>query len=240
MPIVTEIATITTNAPVTSSTQLLRLLQLSSASLPVGGYSFSQGLEYAVDSGWIKNEAQVADWVRLVMHESLGQVDLPLLQRLMFAQQNNDKKLMTYWNAYALACRETDELRLTDTAMGDALLRLLRQLDIPLLLEEKTKSKDISFLSGFAAASVHWQINTCDACVGFLWSWLENQIAAATKLVPLGQSSAQKLLVQLGAELDSVLERVNQIDDDNIGSSLPGMAMASSWHETQYSRLFRS
>ena len=232
------------------NTPLQRLLQLSSASLPVGGYSFSQGLEYAVDSGWVKNEVQVADWVSLVMHESLAQVDLPILQRLIATQENSDEKTavkeLSYWNAYALACRETDELRLTDSAMGDALARLLAQLDIPLLLEQAKgeeslgQKNEVSFLSGFAAASVHWRINTDDACVGFLWSWLENQIAAATKLVPLGQTSAQKLLVQLGDQLMPVLKRAREVDDDNIGSSLPGMVMASSWHETQYSRLFRS
>jgi urease accessory protein len=223
-------------------TSLLRLLQLSSASLPVGGYSFSQGVEYAIDEGWVKNEADVADWVSLLMQESLAQVDLPLLQRLMRAQQNNDLEKLTYWNAYALACRETHELKLTDTAMGDALVRLLTSLDIPFGLINKTVAgkKDISFLSAFAAAAVHWQIDEQQACVGFLWSWLENQIAAATKIVPLGQTSAQKLLVQLGEEITPTLEQANNIHDDSIGSSLPGMAMASSWHETQYSRLFRS
>lgn len=240
-----EATTIITNMPINhgqqTSTSLLRLLQLSSAALPVGGYSFSQGLEYAVDSGWIKTDAQVADWVSLLMHESLAQVDLPLLQRLYLAQQQKQTEQTTYWNAYTLACRETNELRLTDTAMGDALMRLLKQLDIPVAIDlQHSEDKSISFLTGFAAAAVHWGIDSHNTSVGFLWSWLENQIAAATKLVPLGQTSAQKLLIQLGDELPQVLERAEKVNDENIGSSLPGLAMASSWHETQYSRLFRS
>ena len=233
---ITIITKLPASESATNSTQLLRLLQLSSAALPVGGYSFSQGLEYAIDTGWIKTDTHVADWVSLLMHESLAQVDLPLLQRLIHAQHTNNPEQTTYWNAYTLACRETSELRLTDTAMGDALMRLLKQLDIPV----HPPAKETSFLTAFAATAHHWQIDTHNTCVGFLWSWLENQIAAATKLVPLGQTSAQKLLVQLGDELPAVLEKAAQIDDENIGSSLPGLAMASSWHETQYSRLFRS
>jgi urease accessory protein len=215
---------------------LLRLLQLSSAALPVGGYAFSQGLEYAVDSGWVQTDSQVADWVSLLMHESLAHVDLPLLQRLIQAQHTESLEHTHYWNAYALACRETHELRLTDTAMGDALIRLLKQLDIPV----PPIATGTSFLTAFAAAAHYWNIQTHEASVGFLWSWLENQIAAATKLVPLGQTSSQKLLVQLGDELPAVLAKAAKVDDDNIGASLPGLAMASSWHETQYSRLFRS
>ena len=211
-------------------------MQLSSASLPVGGYSFSQGLEYAIDEGWVKNVVDVSQWVMLSLHESIASVDLPLLIRLQQAVKENDATQFNYWNAAVLACRETTELTLTETAMGDALKRLLTNLDIPTLECEQP----ISFIAGFAAAAEHWQIDSETAQVGLLWSWLENQIAAATKLVPLGQTQAQALLVKLGDEIDTIIEKAKHIDDNNIGSSLPGLAMASSWHETQYSRLFRS
>ena len=217
--------------------RLLRLLQLSSASLPVGGYSFSQGLEYAIDHGWIKNSADVAAWLRFVMNESLAQVDLPLLRRLAHAAQNDDTKAFTYWNAYSLACRETMELRLTDTAMGDALVRLLIQLHISI---PQSKKGTISFVSAFAIAATHWHIEPKAMSIGYVWSWLENQVAAATKLVPLGQTNAQQLLVDIGEEISSVIDAAQFMSDEDIGSSLSGLAMASSWHETQYSRLFRS
>ncbi len=224
---------------------LLRLLQLSSASLPVGGYSFSQGLEYAIDHKWLNNESDVESWIQFVMQESLAQVDLPLLLRLIRAVENNDAEVFYYWNAYALACRETYELRLTDTAMGEALVRLLKSLSIslpaPLPSDSRSLNKvEYSFVSAFAVAAVHWKIEVSLALVGFLWAWLESQIAAATKLVPLGQTSAQQLLVKIGDTLQDVIDTAKKVDDDNVGSSLPGLAMASSWHETQYSRLFRS
>lgn len=231
-----RMAIITVTAMITN-VSLLRLLQLSSASLPVGGYSFSQGLEYAIDNHWVHSEEDVKDWLTLLMNESLAQTDLPLLIRLMESVAKKDTEAYEYWNAYALACRETMELHLTEAAMGDALARLLSNLDIVLPIQA---TRPTSFIAAFSVAAVTWKIEQNIVLVGYLWSWLENQIAAATKLVPLGQTAAQRLLVVLGEEIDTVIAQSKSIDDNNIGSSLPGLAMASSWHETQYSRLFRS
>ncbi len=217
-------------------------MQLSSASLPVGGYSFSQGLEYAVDSDWITTSEQTYDWCQLLLDESIAVVDLPLLIRLLDAINNNDAEQFAYWNATVLACRETSELSLTETAMGSALVRLLDQLELDDLefWKKAFAEDDISFIAAFALAASHWQIEKKSALIGYCWSWLENQIAAATKLVPLGQTAAQKLLVKLGEQLPEVLDKAQKIQDNDIGASLPGLAMASAWHETQYSRLFRS
>lgn len=216
-------------------------MQLSSASLPVGGYSFSQGLEYAVDSNWISSSEQTYDWCQLLLDESIAVVDLPLLIRLLDAINNNDPTPFAYWNATVLACRETTELLLTETAMGAALIRLLEQLELELGSWQKAcEQDDISFIAAFALAASHWQIDKKSVLVGYCWAWLENQIAAATKLVPLGQTAAQKLLVSLGEQLPDILDKAKTIKDNEIGASLPGLAMASAWHETQYSRLFRS
>ena len=226
------VATITT-----TDHSLLHLMRLSSASLPVGGYSFSQGLEYAVESGWVTSKEETADWLRLILLESIAQVDLPILQRLITALENNSTKAFWFWNTTLLACRETKELLLTETAMGEALVRLLNQLQREMPAQQP---KDVSFIAAFAVATEHWQVNLEAAKVGYLWSWLENQIAAATKLVPLGQTVAQQLLIELGNCFPEAIKISQTIADNEIGSSLPGMAMASSWHETQYSRLFRS
>lgn len=231
------ISTMITN----TETSLLRLMQLSSASLPVGGYSFSQGLEYAVDTGWINNAEQTFDWCELLLENSIAVVDLPLLIRLTDAIKNNDCEKFILWNATVLACRETSELSLTETAMGAALIRLLTKLEIDLSAWEKFLDEEqISFIAAFALAANHWDINDDSILVGYCWSWLENQIAAATKLVPLGQTASQKLLIELGDNIQEAIEKSKTIDNDDIGASLPGLAMASAWHETQYSRLFRS
>ncbi|MCZ6830624.1 MAG: urease accessory protein UreF [Gammaproteobacteria bacterium] len=221
----------------TTDSALLRLLQLSSAALPVGGYAFSQGMETAVEKGWLRDAEAVGDWLAVQLQESLARVDLPLLQRALWGARARDFERLWYWNDYTLACRETAELRLTDTAMGAALIKLLENLAIP---TPRPAPAAHSFVTAFAIAGAHWQLDSRAACHGYVWAWLENQVAAATKLVPLGQSSAQRLLGQLLETVPTAVDNAQRVADDEIGASLPGLAMASVWHETQYSRLFRS
>jgi urease accessory protein len=221
----------------TTSASLLRLLQLSSVSLPVGGFSFSQGLEYAIECGWVSNLEETQDWLTVQLHESVARIDLPVLAGAMKAVAENDDAAWQKWNDIALANRETKELRLTDTAMGDALKRLLKTLSIPTPIPAY---KEVSFVSLFAVAAQHWDMSFELAAQGFVWSWLENQVAAATKLVPLGQSQAQLLLGDMQNSIPAAITSSQDINEFTVGGSLPALAIASSLHETQYSRLFRS
>ncbi|MGR0280041.1 urease accessory protein UreF [Marinomonas dokdonensis] len=220
-----------------TDSNLLRLLQLSSVSLPVGGYAFSQGMEYAIDRGWVKNQQEVEDWVSVQLHQSLARVDLPTLRLCLEACQGQSSERLGELNQLVLACRETKELRLNDTAMGEALSRLMQSLDIP---SPFTRSQDVSFVCLFALVCHHWQIPFELAALGFTWSWLENQVAAATKLVPLGQTQAQQLLGTLQLDINEAISLSQSITEDRVGAGLPSIAIASSLHETQYSRLFRS
>ena len=221
----------------TTDQSLLRLLQLSSVSLPVGAYAFSQGLEYAIEETWLNDSEDIFSWLDTVMRESLGGVDLPLIIRLDKALNEGDYEQFNYWNAYSFACRETKELYLSEASQGLALRRLLKQLEVPIAEGLQTR---LGFVAGFTLAAHHWQIPVRDTCLGFVWSWLENQVAAATKLVPLGQSDSQKLLLRLQPAMVKVLDYSEGLADEDIGSSLPALAMASAWHETQYTRIFRS
>jgi len=216
---------------------LLHLMHLASPALPVGAYAYSQGLEYAVDSGWLKTDAQLTDWLRGVMAQGFGQLDAPVMLRCLRAWRDGDPGARYHWNQYLLACRETAELLLEDTQLGMALRRLLVSLEIPGADEN---AGDVTFASLFALACYHWHIEDKDAVQGFIWAWLENQVAAATKLVPLGQTQAQKILVQLMEDVPGIAERVMHLGDEDIGWSLPGVVLASAKHERQYSRLFRS
>ena len=220
----------------TTSAQLLRLLQLSSVSLPVGGFSFSQGLESAIEQGWIRNQAQTADWLGWQLMESIARIDLPVLFGAMTAMAEDDARGWLVWNDRSLANRETTELRLTETAMGEALMRLMKTLSIP----HPDPEGDASFVALFAVAAQHWSMTPELAAQGFVWSWLENQVAAATKLVPLGQSQAQLLLGEMQADVEPAIERAKTLNETSMGGALPALALASCWHETQYSRLFRS
>jgi len=222
--------------------KLNRLLQLCSANLPVGGFSFSQGLEYAVEMGWVNNPASTKEWISFNLHQSIAHTDLVLLNRLQKSLLEDDFICFHTWNQHALACRESNELHLADVAMGRALMRLLkdiRGIDSQHYME-LIQEKHISFVSAFALSAYLFGLELSEMQSGFCWAYIDNQVAAATKLVPLGQTQGQNLLFELTEQVEQAIEHANQIDDENIGASLPRLAMASAWHETQYTRLFRS
>ena len=216
---------------------LLRLLQLSSASLPIGAYAFSQAMESAVQSGWISDSDDARQWLSLQMTHSIASVDAPILLRLMRSLDRDDLETFVYWNAYSLACRESKELRLADVEMGAAMKRLLENVDLSFPCINR---REICFCAGFAVAAVQWKILPRMALTGLFWSWLENSIAAAVKLVPLGQNSAQRLIGELLPIIQPAIDKAELMDDRFVGSGLPAIGMASAWHESQHTRLFRS
>lgn len=226
---------------------LLKLMQLCSASLPIGAYAFSQGLEFAIESDQVKGESGLVSWLQQLLYESLVHTDMPILVRQLDAFAKGDNEAAVYWNSYALACRETKELYTTDTATGEALVRLLDKLGLLARADHRREKQagenhkaDTSFITAFAYAAVHWQIDQQSALLGFCWAWLENQVAAASKLVPLGQSQAQAVIAELQPDIPVAVARALEVQDEQIGSGLPGVVMASCRHETQYTRLFRS
>lgn len=213
-----------------------RFWMLLSPALPVGGYSYSQGLEYAVQAGWVGDYAGAADWIGGVAESVLPRVDLPILARLHGALAAGEEAAVARWDACLAAHRESRELLCEDRRMGAALARLLDALDV----DAAPLPARPSFATSFAAAALAWHIDVRRTLAGYAWVWCENQVAAAVKLVPLGQSQGQQLLLRLAARLDDIVGRALAAADNDIGQSLPGLALASALHETQYSRLFRS
>jgi urease accessory protein len=194
-------------------------------------------LEYAIDAGWLRSPEDIADWLHGLMEHTLSFTDLPILSRLFAAWQTQDSDSINYWNDYLRACRESRELLLEDEQLGGALARLLKNLGLP---ETVQMGAPPTYACQFARAGVHWGIELNTLCAGFIWAWLENQVAAATKLVPLGQTQGQHILAQLMPHLPQLCRAAATRNDDELGRGLPGLAMASSLHESQYSRLFRS
>jgi urease accessory protein len=215
---------------------LLRLLQLASPALPIGAFSWSQGLEQAVQAGWVHDEPSAQAWLQGVLQQGLMRLDVPILLRAHAHWQQGYEPVD--WNRRLLAARETRELREEDRQLGAALIRLLHDLACPpagaLLAQE------IAFATAFALAAVHWQIPVDETALAFLWTWTEHQVAAAVKLVPLGQTAGQRLLGALIPHLPVVAAQAGALTDDRLGTALPALALASSLHESQYSRLFRS
>jgi len=215
----------------------LRLMQLISPTLPIGSFAYSQGLEYAVDAGWIKNEEQTKLWIKGQIKNTLSSLDIPVMQRMYKAWQAEEYETVIYWNKWLLAAREAKELHDEDTQLGKALLRLVKGLDMKFPIADKI---EWSYLAIFSYAAVEWDIPFLEAANGFLWAWSENQVAAAIKVVPLGQTAGQCILSALVKDIPNAVEQSLDCNDDNIGMLAPGVAIASALHETQYSRLFRS
>lgn len=222
--------------------QLLRLLQLCSANLPVGGFSFSMGLEYASENAWLTDTDGTESWIKISLTESIAQTDLPILKRLYQALDKNDVDRFTAWNDHIIACRESHELLLSDLAMGKALIRLLKQMSgvETIAYAAILSQEECSFVSAYALCAYLFKLDLASAQSGYCWTFIDNQVAAATKLVPLGQTQAQNLLHRLSNNCERAIAHANHVSDSEIGNGLPHLAMASAWHETQYSRLFRS
>jgi len=222
-----------------SGVGLLHLLHLSSPALPVGAYSYSQGLEYTVEAQWVRDEAGALDWIAGLLSHTLAHLDVPVAARLYHAWQHDDATEVLRWSQFLLANREARELQDEDRNMGLSLARLLNDLGMP-EAAAWCKADSVCFLTLFTLAAQRWQIALPDAVHGYLWSWAENQVLSAVKLIPLGQTAGQRLLTQLIPRIAQAVDFGLALHDDDIGFSAPGLAVAGALHETQYSRLFRS
>ena len=224
------------------SIQLTRLLQLASPTLPVGAYAYSQGLEWAVESAVIKDEASALAWIGVLLQWNIGRYEAPLLVQMLRACNAHDEAHLAQLNARFLASRESAELRAETVQMGYSLTRLLGELGAEGLpaLELARELATPSYPAVWACTSASWQVEEEAALTAYLWSWIENQTMAALKAVPLGQASGQRMMLALGARIAPIVGRAQQMAETEYSNLAPGFAIACSQHETQYSRLFRS
>jgi len=190
-----------------------------------------------VHSKIICDEITALDWLNSVLMNGLASNDLDLIVHAYQSWQASDIESIKSLSQLSLAIRETSELKEEDRHLAKALLRLAE----PLGLEYPTEIKpNASYPIVYAYFIQNWAIPLSDALLAFAWSWLENQVAAMIKLVPLGQTQGQKLLLVMDDGLSKAVEKALDIPVNRIGSSLPNLAILSSQHEIQYSRLFRS
>ena len=218
---------------------IVRLLQLTSPALPVGAYAYSGGLEHAVAAGWVQNQAQAREWITGVASHSLCALDLPVLCRMYRAWQAQRVSQVQWWNHFLAASRESAELLAEDRQLGGAMARLLADLGIAEARGDGALEAPC-WAAMFSLAAWRWGIGETDMLRGYLWSWCENQVAAAIKLVPLGQTDGQRILSECAGHIPAWAEHGLHLEDEAIGQTAPALAMGSACHEQQYSRLFRS
>ncbi len=225
-----------------SSLALSRLLQLASPMLPVGAYSYSQGLEWAIECGDVKDLETAKTWIGDVLHTYQANFELPVLHRLYQAWQAGDMQAVYEWDAFYKAGRDTAEGLAETKQMGYSLVRLLNDLkELPDdLLSSVKMLKEPAFPTIYTAVAQYWQIPAQDMLQGYAWGWLENQASASMKSVPLGQVAGQKILLALGETLPNVVAHAMSLHEDDISNFNPLLSIAGCLHETQYSRLFRS
>ena len=221
---------------------LIRLLQLASPTLPIGAYSYSQGIEWVVEDGVIHDAASTREWIGDVLDFVVARGEAAMAWRMLTAARGEDWQALAVWNDRFRTSRETAELRAETEQMGSSLTRLVSDLD---LLDEPARNAakpmaPITLPAAFSLAARGFAVPIDAALAAYVWSWLESQVLAAMKLVPLGQVTGQRLLVTLGAKIPAVVVAAMTLADDDLSTFAPGLALASARHETQYTRLFRS
>ena len=228
------------------SLTLLYLLQLANPSLPVGAYSYSDGLEALVETGIINNSQSLGQWLEQELRYGAIRLEAAVMVRAYQSVKNSDFEALAYWNAWITAAKETTELRSQSLQMGNSLMRLL--LDLSPQPEAIASVQDLASAVGypcnyaiaFGIAAANWQIDITPAVLGYLQSWASNLISAGVKLIPLGQTAGQQLLLEHSSTITLTTQEILTLEDDHLMSCGWGLALASMAHETQYTRLFRS
>lgn len=226
---------------------LLRLLQLCNSSLPVGAYSYSEGLETLVDQQAIVTATDLQQWLSQELTWGNIRMDAAIMLRAYHAVQDRDAERLQFWNAWWTAARETEELRLQSWQMGRSLLKLFLALagERSVATQQWSGIRDLTqqncnFAIAFGIVATTWQIEPNTATMGYLHSWAMNLVNAGIKLIPLGQTSGQQILLNLESTIAEVSGAIALLQDDALESWSWGLSLASMAHETQYSRLFRS
>lgn len=220
---------------------LLRLLQVASPQFPIGGYNYSQGLEWAVEAGAVHDEASAAHWIGDVIDYTLSRFEAPIVLRMYRAWADDDTSRVGYWNEQFLAARETAEMRAEALQMGYSACRLFNEANFwePRRRALLAEINPISYPAAYTFACREWGVRADDAVLSYLWTWLENQVAVAVKTIPLGQVGGQRLLTALSTQIAVAAEAACGPEDEFV-TALPALAIASCQHETQFARLFRS
>jgi len=219
---------------------ILNLLQLASPALPVGAYSYSEGVETLVEWGAIADAKGLQHWLERELQFGAIRIEAAVMVRAYNSVSSSDFTGLDYWNCWLSAARETEELRNSSWQMGRSLVRLLLKLQPQLESIFDAVGSPVNYAIAFGVAANCWQISQEAAVLGYLHSWATNLITAGIKLIPLGQTAGQQILINLQTHIIDATAKILVLEDDELSSCSWGLSLASMAHETQYTRLFRS
>jgi urease accessory protein len=237
------------------SWQLLRLLQLTSPALPVGAYSYSEGIEYLCSNGTIQTDSDLCDWLKREMHFGFVTNEAAIALRAHQAVMSDNITDLNYWNNWLSATRETEEVRLASWQMGQSLMKLWWQLpdsqDAQLAIyksinellptaKENSLGKGCNYAIAFGIVAASLGVDASNTIVGYIYGWLSNLVSAAVRSVPFGQTVGQQVIFRLSADILHSSQLALKRLDNELEWCGWGASLASANHETQYSRLFRS
>lgn len=223
-----------------TDSHLLSILQLASPALPVGAYSYSEGLEMLVENGTIANHTHLQDWLKAELLYGAIRLETAVMVRSQQAAKTGDVESLCRWNLWLSAARETEELRASSWQMGRSLIQLLGKLEPEIVPIVNAVGNPCNYAIAFGISVAHWQISIQAALLGYLHSWASNLITAGVKLIPLGQTAGQQLLLDLQPLFSVAALEILALEDDQLACCSWGLSLASMQHETQYTRLFRS
>jgi urease accessory protein len=229
-------ATITIMATTTDSA-LLQLIWLASPALPVGGFSYSEGLEAAVDHGFVTDEGSASNWLSEQLQLTLARADLGVMAQAVEAWRSHDAARIDALDEWVLQTRETAELRQQTEQMGRSTIEWLKSIRPG---DAARASRSLTYPVAFALAASTSDAGVRDIALSFAFGWAENMTQAALKSVPLGQSAGQRILQRMAGEIPAAVDNALTMSDDQRQSFAPMLAILSAQHESQYSRLFRS
>ena len=243
-PMTSTAATLTDAAAAAVPDAALAMMWLASPALPVGGFSYSEGLEAAVEAGIVTGEQQALAWLRTQLQLTQARSELPAAWAAHAAWSVADAVTLRAVQDWVLCTRETAELRQQSLQMGRSMLDWLRNLHPghPLLPLAAELAPAPAWPLAFALGAVASGLDAARTVQALAFSWLENQVQAAMRVIPLGQNAGQRLLAALVPEIPAAVEQARNLRGrmDEWQSYSPLLAILSSRHEAQYSRLFRS
>lgn len=216
---------------------LLQLMWMASPALPIGAFSYSEGLESAVDAGLACTEASAGDWLVDQLHMTLARAELPVIAQALIAWRAADVGRIAELDDWVLRTRETSELRQQSEQMGRSMVEWLKSVHPELAA---LAPQPLTYPVAWALAISSSTATVREALLACAFGWTENMIQATVKSAPLGQSAGQRILARLAAEIPAAVDQALALGDDERQAFAPMLAVLSARHETQYSRLFRS